>query len=194
MAPLVHAEIAILWMAIFTWVKPKLAPTERAFTSYGTFAAVLVAIVTLSIVEVGILHLILARFSVTAAWVATAIGVLALVYIVGILKSLKYRPTVVSEHGIVARLGLLHDMSIPATSVAEVVQLAPGTPRPSEAANLAGITSPNVLIELSIPVLLTDRRGRQRDVRSVALQVDDPTGLVMSAKTLFASRRCESRH
>lgn len=181
MAPLAHAELAILWMALFTWTKPKIAPTERSFTSYGTFAAVLVAIVTLSIVEIGILHLILGRFSADAAWIGTAIGVLALIYVVGVLKSLRYRPTIVRKDGIVARLGLLHDLFIPATSLAHIGELAPGAPKPAGAANFAGITPANIMIELQHPVLFKDRLGKQRNVRGVALHVDDPAGLIKSA-------------
>lgn len=172
MAPLIVSEVKLMWRAIFQWGRPRLNPGERAFTSYGTFAPALLAVLVLSAVEIFILHLVLARFSVTAAKVATVLGVVGAIYILGILKSLRALPTVVGGREVKVRLGSLQKAAFPLTSLKSISRVTAGLPLGPEIAKMSGLSAPNVLIELHNPITIDAHMSNSRVVSGLAVYLD----------------------
>jgi hypothetical protein len=136
-------------------------------------ATVLIAVATLGIVEVAVLHIIVRYWSPVAAFVLTAIGLLASVYMIGLAKSLRYMPTVLRRNTLVVRLGHLLVAEIPYSAIEAVRTIPPGTPAPSECLNMAAMSSPNLLIAFANGHEATGLFGRRRGVRQVAVRMDD---------------------
>lgn len=180
MAPVLTAEMTILMQALLFWRRPRLRPGQRSFTSYGTLAPALLAVLAISIVEILVLHLLLSRISVSLAAVVTVIGAAGFLYIVGILKSLQSLPTIVGFDEVVARLGGLQEVRFAKANVADVTLLPPCHPVSKETARLSGMSSPNVLIRLRQPVRLKGPFGREKDVTSLALRLDREQEFVAS--------------
>lgn len=172
MAPVLIAEMTILVQALLFWRRPRLRPGQRSFTSYGTLAPALLAVLAISIVEILVLHLLLSRISVDLAAVVTVIGAAGFLYIVGILKSLQSLPTIVGFDEVVARLGGLQEVRFAKANVADVTLLPPCHPVSVETAKLSGMSSPNVLIRLREPVRMKGPFGREKDVTALALRLD----------------------
>lgn len=178
MAPLVYAETAIIARALFSWRKPRLKLGERAFTSLGIMAPVLIAVLILSLVEILILHVLLARFSLGLANVATGIGALTFVYLLGVLKSLKLFPTIVGQNELVVRLGTLQEVRVARRDIllAEAAPIA--TTLPASAAKLSGISAPNIIIHLHKAVAIKGHFLRARRAKLLALYIDDRDGFL----------------
>lgn len=180
MAPVLITELGILLQALLFWRRAKVGPGHRSFTSYGTLAPALIAVMAISVVEILILHLILSRFSIRVATIVTVIGAVGFAYMLGLLKSLQSLPTVVGPDEVIARLGGLQEVRFNKREMAEVVLLPPAAALPSGTTKLSGISSPNVLIRMREPVRMRGPFGQEREVTSLALRLDREKEFVAS--------------
>jgi hypothetical protein len=167
------AETRILAMALFAWGPRRQRADEPSFTSGSILAPVLIAVAVLGVIEIAVVHLIVQHWSPAGAFVLTAIGVLVSVYMIGLAKSLQYMPTVLQPQTLLARLGHLLAVEAPYAAIKAVRKVGPGMPAPSKCLNIAAMSSPNLVIDLANDQKATGLFGRTREVRQIAVRMDD---------------------
>ena len=176
-ANVLATELAFLWYGLCSWRSEPQAPEgsttfpvhERS--SAGMFFAVAAG---MSIAEAVVVHLVVMRWSSTAAWVVTGLSVYGSVWLIALSRSFRLRPCYLQNRELVLRNGLLWTLRVPLDQIAAVSQT-----RSEEAdLNMPPATPPNLQFDFSTPITVRKMYGIERRVRSLAVSVDDPEGLV----------------
>jgi hypothetical protein len=165
-------EIAVLYYAFAAWRrKPEVPPGMEAYSTHqraGT-AVLFGSLAAISVVEAPLLHLLVMRWNVKAAWVLTVLSVYGAIWLVGMARAFVLRPVLVGNGELVIRSGLLWTLHAPLDRIASIhrgggasdLRLCPGG-------------DPNVAMEFSEPMIAAGMFGRRRRVTRVALSIDDP--------------------
>ena len=169
------AEARLLHLALFRWrAAPDIPEGTSGFAYYRHLRPMMIALLVMSCIEIGVTHLLVAHWSRTAALVMFVISDVSLVYLIGLIKSLRLSPVLLTERGVRLRAGLLVDRTIPYEAIAIVTANPDGdTVRAPDSWNIALLAWPNVLIRLAEP-LPPRSRWRRDPVRAVALRLDEP--------------------
>ncbi|MBO9518354.1 MAG: hypothetical protein J7493_09830 [Porphyrobacter sp.] len=178
LAPVLRLEFGILWAALTSWRRPTLSAGQRRFTSYGTMAPMLVAVLVLSFAEIAILHIVLRQLSHDLATIVTAIGIFSAIYIFGLLKSLRNRPSIVDRDQVMLRIGNIQSASFPRMSLSEVRRIPPSVQVEADIAKMGAASAPNVLMRFCAPITLNGPFGTSKSVSTLAIHVDRPDDLI----------------
>jgi hypothetical protein len=180
MADAVAFELALLYYALFSWrAKPHIPAGARAFTAHkksGVTALLMVA-AFMTVVETSIVHLVVQRWSTTAAWIVTALSIYGVLWIIGFMQAIRLRPILLTPTSLLVRLGMLSSVEVPYESIASITpakypfpdRRAPGYLRAMLAGDL------QFLIELRVPRRATGAYGRTREISLIGLCVDEPS-------------------
>ena len=165
----IRAEWSALYYA-FAWrAKPEVPPNAQPFTLYKTsgIADLLMVLAPFSLIEIVLVHLLAARWSVTAAWVFTGLGLYSGIWMFALGRSFALRPGYVTDDEIVVRFGLLFSLRIPRDSI-RLMQREPlegATPVRRNAV-------PNLYISFTRPLEAERALGFTRQVSAIAIQLD----------------------
>lgn len=171
-------EIAVLTYAFGGRRAPHVPDGCQAFgdsqrTPYGPVVGALGLVVLAETVP---LHFLVARWSGSAAWVVTALGLYALVYLVADWRAGAERPILLDAEWLVVRTGIRWTVEVPRAAIVAVERRAPvAGEKPLRAARLGAA---NVWIRLAEPVEAIGVYGRRRRVTTIALGVDQPDRLI----------------
>lgn len=182
-AEAVAGEVALVWFALLSWrARPRLAPGEAAFTQHrrSGIGGMIGALAFACAVEAAVVHLLVARWNPTVAWVLTATSGYGVLWLVGLGRSIVLRPTTLGPDGLRVRVGMLHEARVPVDAIASVtpVRAAPANRRARGYLHATFLAAPRLMIELKSPV---DARGlygiRRRGITRIGLMVDEPAKL-----------------
>lgn len=170
------AEAAVIHIALFRWGGLADVPVgARAFPYHKHLTPMCATLLILSAIEIAAYHLLVGRWSRTAAIVMFLFSDIGFVYLVGLIKSFRYRPILLTPTGVRVRGGFVIDQFVPFEAIANVATVFAGEDiRNPATLNAALLAWPNILLRLHEPI---DRRsflGRKRPARSVAFRLDDP--------------------
>jgi hypothetical protein len=182
LAELVAGEILVLYYALFTWrSRPASAQGARSFSvaeasGYGMFTSFML----IALFFEGLpMHLLLQRWSHTAAWISAAAGVYGLVWIVGLRRSLRLQPILIDASTLMLRIGFLWRVDFTREQIAACRPVTSGkVPGRKEAGYLplVIINEPQWLIELAQPAIAHGLFGRRKSVTRIGVAVDDAEG------------------
>lgn len=174
-AHLMASELAVFYYALFSWRSRASRPQVKTFTTHnkGGHAVLLIVLACFMPIETPILHLVLARWNPTAAWIFTALGVYGFIWIIGLSRSLVLRPVVVSESGLEMSKGFLWQVRVPWSDVLDVRRAGPtaGVAAPG-LLNIAIGGMPDFVVDLAHPVIAHGSFGMTRRVTAVGLSID----------------------
>lgn len=168
-------ELTVIHMALFRWGGPADVPDgSRAFAYHKHLAPMCAALLVLSAIEVAVYHLLVGQWSGKAALVMFVISDVGLVYLIGLIKSFRFRPVLITPEGVRIRAGLLIDQAIPLEAIVSVeTTISSDEVRDPATLNGALLAWPNILIRLNRPL---ERRSalRRRSFTAVAFRLDEP--------------------
>lgn len=172
---LARAEVRLLHLALFRWgAAPEIPAGAQGFAYHRHLQPMMIALLVISCIEITVTHLLVSHWSRTAALVMFVISDVSLLYLIGLIRSLRLSPVLLTETGVRLRAGLLVDRTIPYAAIAAVTANPDGeTVRAPDSWNIALLAWPNMLIRLSEP-LPPRSRWRRDPVRAVALRLDEP--------------------
>jgi hypothetical protein len=125
---------------------------------------------SLAIVELLVVHLILALRWPWLAWPLTAVSVLGVAWLVGTIRSFKRMPHQLAGDELRLHAGRLRSLAVPLAQVAGVRGVVDGAEvKARDTANFGLISYPNRIVDLAAPLPF----GR-RTVQRIALALDDP--------------------
>jgi hypothetical protein len=186
----VRYELA-MWRSLFRWILRR--PAVDGGVPFGGAAKVMPLLwmfIGLSAAEVPILHLILPWH--TARVISLGLGAYGLLWMVGILASLKVHPHLVGRTGLRIRSGLSYDVTMPWNAVATIRHRYRSTPpgggvqvddengRPVLLLGVGGQTAVDVVLREPREVPL--RKAAGRPVVEIRFNADDPEALVAEAR------------
>ncbi len=188
LAGLLAHELAVFYYAFFFWrVEPPAHTEGIAFTYHrrSGSVALLGALLGIAAVETIVVHLLVARWNATVAWILTAVGVYGIVWLLGFLQSVRLRPILVTREALHLRIGVLWSARIPLGRIAAITRIQGSAPdrRASDYLYAAVLAEPQLLIELTESIEVHGPFGyTKRDVRRIGLGVDDPASLEAEIK------------
>ena len=117
------SEITMMYYAFFSWKRIKLPPNE--FTNYKENASIALAGALLMVVciETYAFHILLMRWSSWAAWILTGTSVYTAFMIVGHIKALMHRPSVLTPNELILKNGLIADININLKEIAKILNI-----------------------------------------------------------------------
>jgi hypothetical protein len=162
-------EVAVLAHAAGGWFLRAPAGTftvhrRRSWPLLAATIAFLVAVETVAV------HLLLARVSPLAAWIATASSGYALLWLAGDAHALRLGGLRVEAGAVRIAVGLRWRLTIPREDLA-AARLADAAP---PGALRADVLWPNLVLELRRPARARGPFGIERATRAIALSVDEP--------------------
>jgi hypothetical protein len=177
---LAAAELSVIHIALFRWGGPADIPAgSRTFAYHRHLAPMCATLLVLSLIEIAVCHLLAAHWSPTAALILFALSVFGLVYLIGLIKSFRYRPVLITAQGVRIRAGLAIDQSIPLERIARVETAIAGADiRDPATLNAALLAWPNILLRIDPPIARRSWLGRRAPIAAVAFRLDDPDPFV----------------
>ena len=178
-AAAVAHEAALLGYALLAWrARPDVREGELGFTTHrgNGYGGVLAAAAFAVVVETVGIHLLVERWSATAAWVLTGLSVYGLVWLLGHFQAVRLRPVLLAADALHVRIGLLWSVRVPYGDVASLGPAGAGAPARGAPGYLHAVTlgRARLLVELREPVRVDGMYGYvKKDVRRIGLAVDD---------------------
>lgn len=173
--PLIATEIAVIYYGFINW--KKLTPKENEFTYHknsgipvflGTFIFIIA-------IETFAMHLLIARWSNTAAWILSGLSVYTSIQILGFLRSLSQRPIRIENDRLIIRHGILAESEIKFNEIESVVL----SKSHIEFNNLTKLSpfgileSYNVIIKMNKENVLSGLYGTKKKFTNLAMYIDN---------------------
>ena len=173
---LAAAELTVIHMALFRWGGPPDVPANcRAFPYHKHLTPMCATLLILSAIEIAVYHLLVGHWSRIAAIIMFVLGDIGFVYLVGLIKSFRFRPILLTPEGVRIRAGFLIDQFVPLEAIISIeTSFAGETVRDSATLNTALLAWPNILLRLDPPMPRRSFLSRKGPVSSVAFRLDDP--------------------
>ncbi len=176
-----------LWRALSRWLRrrPDVPSGADAFPYAGAVTPVIWAFVVVSAIEVVVVHVVVPWE--TLRWVLDVAGVYGVLWMLGLLASLRTAPHVVDDVGLRVRSGTSVDLVVPWEEIAAVrvrrrsvegsrtVHLHSDGPRRAVSVNVGASTQLDV--ELRTARVLPLRRAGAEPVQEVRIAADDAAAL-----------------
>jgi hypothetical protein len=144
--------------------------SDQAFSYHRAIAPMLWAFVAIALVELIVVHLLLAHWSRTAALILSALSLASILWLVSVIRSFRRLPVLITPDALVMRVGTLKGATVPLSQVAGLRESWDAEwLRRRDVLNLALIAYPNVVVMLHGPLQM----GR-REVIAIAHRLDDP--------------------
>ena len=177
---LAAAELTVLHMALFRWGGVADVPADaRGFGYHRHLAPMCAALLILSAIEMAVYHLLLAHWSRAGALVMFVLSDVGFVYLLGLIKSFRFRPVLLARDGVRVRAGFLIDRFVPLEAIAGVDGNARGEEiRDGATLNAALLAWPNVVLRLRTPLAARSLWRRKPPVVRVAFRLDEPDAFV----------------
>ncbi len=180
LSQILTTEAAVLRYGLFGWI----ADSENENTDHQLITshresgqvALLMMLVLGGCIESVAMHVLVARWSVTGAWLLTATSVYGLLFIIAEIVSTVKRPSFLTNQTLHLRFGLRWQGAVDLTNIERVERI---NEKPKKAPNtMIGplLVHPNTLITLREPVVIDGIYGLKKTVTRVAMLVDDTAG------------------
>lgn len=169
-------EVAVVYYAFISWRSRPLRPNEFSYHKNGEATALFGVVIFLTVAETFITHILLLRWSHTAAWILTGFSIYAVVQIFSFLKSLSKRPVVIGEDSLLLRYGILNEAQIPLKDIAEIEfssKTIDPIPLVRKISPLGDLISHNVMVHLKKEYQLNGLYGSKKNFTTLAFRVDD---------------------
>ncbi|GAA2525924.1 hypothetical protein [Pilimelia columellifera] len=183
---------ATIWRNLWRWARrlpPRTGPGEVGFGYDQAVAPLLRIFIIVSAVEIPIFHLIVPW--PTVRLLVDLAGVYGLIWMFGLLATMRQEPHAVGPSGVRVRFGILGRIVLSWDSIADVGvrdrTLPPGSPQVEQDGELRAVHIPvaqqtNLDITLGAPMTLPLRRARGRPVNQLRIFADDPDGFVAAVR------------
>lgn len=174
-------EIAIFYYAFVAWKKPVLKALEWSYHKKSDTISLLIGIIILVIIETFALHFLLGhRYPKLSVFIAV-LSVYSGLQILGILKSLAYRPHFITDESIELRFGIGGEASIDLKEIQAVAIDKSEMPKIKGHRKLSllnNLDSHNVRIDFKSPQIVKGLYGLSRHAQHLYFYVDEANDFV----------------
>ncbi len=181
-------EIAVFYYGFINWKKKSLSSNEFSYYQKSGSASLLYALIFIIAIETIVLHIVLAMWSVTVAWILSLLSIYSAIQIFGIARSLPKRPYQIEDDVLQLKYGILTETNIPINKI-ESIQVF--KKKIDEANELERTLCPfgelekhNVRIEVKEALKISGLYGLQKNYTSLLFWVDDVDDFVEAVNRL----------
>lgn len=190
---LLATEVAVVYYGLFAWKKTTLKKHE--FTNYKKSGITLVLYVFMGLVvmETFAMHIVIERWSVTAAWVLTALSVYTCFQLWALIRSMPRRPIKVDvENGkLYLRYGFFSEATLHLKNLEQIEMTARSLPENQELVALTPLDmldSHNLVLHFkNNDNVLHGFYGRTSKFKGIAIYVDDKVKFVDLLQSYMAN-------
>ena len=170
------AEMTVIHMALFRWGGPADVPANaRAFAYHKHLTPMCTTLLILSAIEIAVYHLLVGHWSRTATLVMFVLSDVGFVYLVGLIKSFRFRPVLLTPEGVRVRAGFLIDQLVPLDAIIAIECGFTGEEvRDPATLNAALLAWPNIMLRLDRPLHRRSVLKKRGPFVRVAFRLDDP--------------------
>ncbi|MFC4019260.1 hypothetical protein ACFOW4_15110 [Micromonospora sp. GCM10011542] len=191
------ATESAMWRSLYVWARRRplpLAPGDDPFSYLGVVKPILGIFIGLSAVEIPIFDLIVTNVVPwrPARWIVLVLGIWGLLWMVGLLASMKVHPHVVGDTGIRVRLSAGIDLRVPWQDIEAISKRHRSLPS-SRSVQIEEEGERRVLhvvvgsqtsvdVRLRRPTIFDLPQGPTEPIDELRLYADDPDGFLRSAR------------
>ena len=177
-ASVAAAEASLVSFGLAGWLRRAPRATAElprfSYHRHGNYAVILGFLTFMVLLETTVAHLLLARWSTTAAWVLTALSIYTLIWLFGDYQAGRLQPILLSDTHLHLRTGMRWRVDVPWQQVAALGKISQVNKKAPDYLNLAALGEPQLALRLSEPVAVHGLLGRIRFARVIGLSVDAP--------------------
>ena len=177
------SELAVLGYAL---TPARSRTPSRGFTYHRKSAAAAFTWVVLLIIaaETIPMHLLIGRWSETAAWIFTSLGIYSGIWLLGDMRAMKRRPTRTDSEALRLRFGTRWSIDIPWQRIQAIVPIRGGDIDGDQTLSLVPMgAGANLELVLDEPMDAEGPYGLKKSCSRILLYVDEPAELQAAART-----------
>lgn len=171
-------EISVFYYGFIYWKKRALQPNEFSYHKDSGALGLLIALLFLIAIETVALHLLLAQWSATTAWVLTLLSIYSGIQILGFLKSIIKRPIAIANGKLYLRYGVMKETTIVISNI-ESIKISYKDVMTDENVHklsiLGDLEGHNLVLRLKEENELIGFYGKKQSFKTLMLHVDDKT-------------------
>ncbi|WKN46156.1 PH domain-containing protein [Tunicatimonas pelagia] len=172
----VVTEVSVIYYGFLNWRTRTLQKNEFTYHKESGTPALLGAFIFIIIIETFVLHLLLAKWSIIAAWVLSGLSIYTALQVFGFARSLAKRPISINENSLTLRYGILNEVEIPFSAIQSVELTSHSVERPhfAKLSPLGEMENHNVVISLKKENRLIGLYGMKKRFKVIGLHIDKP--------------------
>ncbi|WP_298319681.1 hypothetical protein [uncultured Aquimarina sp.] len=175
-AILLAMEIAVFYYGFVSWRKTKLQNNEFSYHKNSGTISILIALIPIIAIETYVLHILLSKWSITAAWLVSTLSIYSGFQIFGFLKSMFKRPFSIEKNTIHLRYGILSEATIEINNIKSIeISSKPiefnDTVR--KLSPLGELESHNIVIHVKKENAIIGLYGIKRKFKTLAFYIDN---------------------
>lgn len=178
-------EIAVIYYGFLTWKRRPFAENEFTYHKDSATVALLNVVIFIVAVEMIALHLLIGRWSTTAAWVLTVLSAYSALQLFGFAKGASRRPIVIENGLLKLRYSFLKEAEIPLNQIKDVridSKDLNDTEVVGKLSLLHALEGHNVIVELHRPETLHGMYGTKKEFEKIAIHIDDKERFIAMLK------------
>ncbi|SDL55309.1 hypothetical protein SAMN05421823_106301 [Catalinimonas alkaloidigena] len=178
---LLVGEMAVLYYTLLGWrLSAEAKPGQQLLTAYreNGYAGLWGVFVFLGLLETGLIHLLVAHWYPTAAWVLTLISLYSLLFLIGDFVALVKRPTLLTAEALQLRVGLRWQAVIARDEILDLTLVQDVPPQAPDHLSTELFGTPNVQLRLRTPRPVEGPYGLRKTVSLIAFWADDPQNVM----------------
>ena len=176
MSSFLASEISVIYYGFLNWEKPILSENEFTYHKKSGSPAMFGALIFIVFVETIAVHIVLLQWSHLAATILSILSVYTGLQLLGFMRSLSKRPTVIGENELILRYGVLSETTIQLEDI-ESIELSRKTVEINDEARklsiLGDIESHNIIIKCKVPQKLEGIYGITKSYTTLAFHIDE---------------------
>ncbi len=166
-------EIAVIYYGFFSWRKRKLESNEFSYHKTSGTIALLSVFIFLILLETSVVHILLQKWSIVAAWILSIVSTYTSLQVYGIMRSMSKRPISIENDELRLRYGLFSESTIPISNIEAVELSNKANDKTKKLSPLGDFESHNVVIRLKTEAVLFGLYGLKSTYETIALHVDE---------------------
>ncbi|MNU60173.1 hypothetical protein D3C71_493560 [compost metagenome] len=171
------AEVAVFYYGFINWKTREMNKNEFTYHKNSGTPALFGVFIMMIGIETFVLHFLLARWSIVAAWILTVLSVYTAIQILGFARSLSKRPISINNDSLTLNYGILNEVEIPFSDI-DNIELSSKSLEKSKLTKtlspLGELESHNVIIHLKKENELIGLYGMKKKFNKLGLHIDEP--------------------
>ncbi|WP_299892170.1 hypothetical protein [uncultured Lacinutrix sp.] len=189
-ANLFAMEIAVFYYGIFKWKSQKLKLNEFSYHKNSGTPTLLGALIFVIAIETVAIHLLVVNTAPIIAYILLALSIYSAFQILGFLKSLFYRPILITKQRIYLKYGILSETSINTNNIENVDYFTKDIDKEKNTtliklSPLGSLEGHNIIIHLKKEQTLNGLYGSKKQFQSIVLHLDDKTSFKQEIESLI---------
>lgn len=172
----VVTEIAVFYYGFINLRKRKLRENEFTYHKDSGTVTLLISIIFIVAIETVTIHILLAKWNTTVAWILTCLSIYSGIQIFGFVKSMLKRPISIENNKLFLRYGIMNETTIDLENIDSIEITSKDIELNKETRKLSflgELESHNMVIRLKEENTLIGLYGIKRKYKNLALHVDN---------------------